>query len=150
MKKMILTTAFSIFTLASLLIAQPKPNEQVEKTPEEKAMEKTDHLANKLGLDDQQKEQVYNLTLESIQEMDAYREELRKSREKFQAQRKELLDRQQDKLKSILNEEQFHQFELARERRIGRMQARRQMQRHDRMPGPGKPKGPPPEEMPPR
>ncbi len=150
MKKMILLASFSIFSLASLLIAQPIPHDQADKTPEEKAMEKTEKLTTKLGLDDQQKEQVYNLALESIQEMDAYREALRKSREKFQAQRKELLDRQQDKLKNILNDEQFHQFELARERRIGRMQARRQMQRQERMPGPGIPKGPPPEEMPPR
>ncbi len=150
MKKMILMVAFSICSFGVVLIAQAAPNEQHQRTPEERATERSEHMAKKLGLDEQQKQQVYKLILESIKEMDVQREAMQQSREQFQKQRKEFIEGQQEKLRGIFSEEQYHQFELDRERKIGQRQGRRQMQKqmqHGRGPGQGRPKGPPPKEM---
>ncbi|MFC0183021.1 hypothetical protein SAMN04515674_10512 [Pseudarcicella hirudinis] len=93
------------------------------KTPEERANAQTKRLSKALGLSPEQETQVMALMLERVLKNDY----ARNATDKAQAfkERKELIDSQNDKFKTILTPEQFTKYTNLQEEMKNRMRDRR-------------------------
>lgn len=109
MKKQILAavTACCLMAGAQVFAQKPERDQAARQRPtaEQMAQRKTDRMAEQLGLNDSQKEQVYTLNLQQIQRMEQQREQMR------QAQQAEA-----EEMKKILTDEQFAAWKQQQQR----------------------------------
>ncbi len=110
------------FLLSLLLVAaigsgawaQEKEKRGQQKNPEEMATKMTDKMADKLGLTEEQRQQVYESHLALVSTKKANREEM-----------KEAAEQHDNRMKDILTEEQYHEFQQMREKMKDRMKHHR-------------------------
>lgn len=130
---MILAMMVFVGGLSTGALAQQVPEQEKQPlTPEERAAKITEKMTESLGLDESQKDKVYAINLDAARQLETYRQEMKAAREAFREKRKALMSAKAEELKAVLSEEQFHRFELQRERYIGRKEGRRQMMRRQR------------------
>src|ERR1044071_8366495 len=92
-------------------------------TPEQRAEKQTAKMQQALQLSDAQKKEVYQLNLQSAQEMQAARKEARDGKkEKFKA----MHERKEARLKSSLSADQSKKYQQMQEERKNKMK-----QKHD-------------------
>lgn len=107
MKKTIVAAALSFAALT--ITAQNTKNEG--KTLEERVKIKTEQMAKKLALSNEQKEKTYNANLNLAKQMQEIREQIKSLHEKQKA----LLEEHNKEMKSILSDEQYQKYLQMRE-----------------------------------
>ncbi|WP_374166214.1 hypothetical protein [Arcticibacter sp. MXS-1] len=108
MKKTILTAAL-FMALSISTFSQEKPSRQ-KKSPEERAQLMTDHLSQKLSLNEKQKSEVYQINLDRAKEMEKIRASAAEDRKKmFEQQMQERKDAD-DKINKLLSDDQKKTF----------------------------------------
>ena len=91
-------------------------------TPEQRAEKQASRMQEALKLTDAQRQAIYELNLSTGKEMRAMKQADRAaSKEKFQAMRQQ----KEAKMKSILSESQYVQFQQMKAERMKKMQAKR-------------------------
>ena len=130
--KNLLTTALLIGALGLSATAQERRAERPERTPEEIATQRTEHLTTQLGLTAQQKEAVYGLQLEEATRQRKHLEtrraaaaEARQGRGEAMKQQRERQTALQRQLDEILTEEQRETLAAQRAERREAMRERR-------------------------
>lgn len=102
MKKRIFAAAIALFLLAGTSVsAQETKGQQTKERPtaEQIAQRRTEKMAEKLNLNDAQKQQVYELNLEQAKKMQSHAELVRDAR-----------NANAEKMKAILTPEQYEQW----------------------------------------
>lgn len=122
MKKLMTTVGLGILiALTSVTFAQDHPikhktltkDERKNMSAEEKAKHKTDRMTKKLDLSEDQAKQIYALNLESEQEREVLKAEMKKLKEKSKAKR---LEKMAD-IEKILTAEQNEKIEALKAKR---------------------------------
>jgi Spy/CpxP family protein refolding chaperone len=122
MKKLITTVGLGILiALTSVNFAQDHPikhktltkDERKNMSAEEKAKHKTDRMTKKLDLSEDQAKQIYALNLESEQEREVLKAEMKKLKEKSKAKR---LEKMAD-IEKILTAEQNEKIKALKAKR---------------------------------
>lgn len=111
MKKIILTLGLMAFIGLSAM-AQQRGGERP--SPEQRATKMTEKMAEELSLSADQKKQILEINLERAKKMDQDRAERMKETEARKAEmdaRREEMKRQDEKIKSVLTEEQLGKWE---------------------------------------
>lgn len=104
MKKMILTALlFAGITAAGF--SQERPKRQV-KTAEERAQMMTDHLDQKLSLNEKQKAEIYKINLERAKETDKAMSAAREARKRDFEKQKKSFQASDEKISKLLNDDQ--------------------------------------------
>lgn len=91
-------------------------------TPEERATKQAQRMTQALQLTADQKQQVYDLALQTAKQMEAARSSGDRSAMKA------MRDQNDAKMKSILTADQYTKFEQIKAERMGRMKDRQQQQ----------------------
>lgn len=117
MKRITLVMALMAF-LALPALAQDAPRNKREVDPKERAEEMTDRMADRLELDEDQQKELLKANLE-----------MAKFRAEQQRMAMEKKDIHEQKLKTILTEEQFQEYQQAKERMRKRAQERKRKHR---------------------
>jgi len=112
MIKKISLIALAFMIAASALMAQPKPP-----SPEDQAA----HLKEKLGLNDDQTAKVESILKASHEKMEAQMEASKESREADREAFKKMMDETNDKIMSVLTDEQKTEYKKFMEERKGMM-----------------------------
>lgn len=94
----------SFLLLSTGLFAQ---EQKKERTPEQHAEKMTNHLKEKLELDDKQYEKIKSLNIEQAKEMAEYREKMKALKDEFKASK----EKHQEAVKAELTDEQKVKFE---------------------------------------
>jgi len=116
MKKMFLS-AILFIGLGTMAFAQ-QPGKGMRKSPEQRAEKMTAVLEEKLQLSEEQKAKIYAINLENVKKRDAERRERMKTE---RAAMKESLQKQDEQITGILNDDQKSAFEnLKKERNTER------------------------------
>ncbi len=116
MKKTVLFLFVTMFAVSSLFAQQRQ-----RATPEQRAERQTETLVKELGLDDKQKEKVYEISLKFAQPSKSESTDREKRREEF---RKKMEERNAA-IKALLTEEQQKKFEEHLKNAQNRPQGRR-------------------------
>ena len=113
--RVVVVTALLIGGLSMAHAQQPEgtppPRKQEQKSPEERAKKKADHLAKKLELTDEQRAQVETANLKAMKELDVVKKKAREDREASKARAKEVRAMHDDEIRSVLTEEQIQVWE---------------------------------------
>lgn len=117
-----------VFPFAMMLAVTLSAQDALPEPPsaEEKAEKLTDRMTEHLELNDIQAEQVYQMNLESAQQMEPYMQALRDAREGLREERKAQEARRAAELASVLTPEQLAKLETLKADRKKRMAERRQ------------------------
>jgi len=117
-----------VFPLAMMLAVTLSAQDALPELPsaEEKAEKLTDRMSEHLELNDVQAEQVYQMNLESAQQMEPYMQALRNAREVLHTERKEQETARATALASVLTPEQLAKLETLKSDRKKRMAERRE------------------------
>lgn len=133
MKKKIFSLFLISFAFLFLVEAQRGPMHQRKmrdpKTPEQRATAITNRLTKRLGLNDEQKQQIYKVNLQTAQRVDELRTEVKDKRERgekpekdFYAKRIRELNQQRDQsILATLNAQQKVEYEKLKKEQKERM-----------------------------
>lgn len=116
--------------------AQDKREKIKDATPEERVEMRTNKMAEKLGLDENQKKKVKEIFEAQQKENSAAREEMKAEREKMRAEREKALTERKAsmkkqheelkaKLKPILTKEQFEKWETMQNENMDKLKEKR-------------------------
>ncbi|MGV3510027.1 MAG: hypothetical protein ACO1N7_12120 [Sphingobacteriaceae bacterium] len=121
MKKLILS-AILFLGITATGFSQDKP-QRVQKTPEERAQMMTDALDKKLSLSESQKTQIYQINLERAQAMNNAKTD---KKEVDRSQMKAQFEASENKIVSILNDEQKATYAKLKEEREAKMKQQKE------------------------
>lgn len=131
MKVRTMMTALAL--MASTAIFAQHEMKRAEISPEERAQKMTDKLAERLELNDEQKQAVLKLNTEQAKQMQAKREESKKEREARHVEMKEHRSAYEAELKEILTEDQYAKFQADVKKRHEKMSMRKEHRAKQRL-----------------
>ena len=112
-----------LFAGMNTAIAQDAPKQKM--SPEQRAEKQTKMMVNKLNLNDQQAEQVMQINKETAAKMRPLVENGKENKEKM----KSVLSERDSRLKSVLTEEQYGNYEHVKQERMDKRKERRMMRK---------------------
>ncbi|MCS6796101.1 MAG: hypothetical protein RMJ97_10000 [Raineya sp.] len=132
----VLFLAFAMLAEAQRMGMRRNPN-RPPKTPEQRANALTNRLTKRLGLNGEQKEQIYKINLQAAQRIDELRTEARAKRERgekpergYYAQKIRELNQQRDQnIMATLNAQQKLEYEKIKQKRKETMKKRMEKRR---------------------
>jgi len=93
-------------------------------TPEDKATAMVKRYTKRLSLTPEQQAKIYDITLATIQEGEALRQEASENRQAKMEKRKAMMEESEAKIKQLLNPDQIKQFDMIKAERIAKMEER--------------------------
>jgi hypothetical protein len=96
-----------------------QPAQRPQRTPEQRAQAASNHLVKTLGINDDQKQKVYDLTLMRINKMSEIRTQYSNDKPKMRAEMKALQPVFDGKMKEILTPDQYTQWLAQRSQGAG-------------------------------
>lgn len=124
MKAITLSFAMLFISMGAMAQESTETDKKKEKpTPEQRAQKYADKMQLELGIDDTQKQSIYDLRIEKMNKVKEIREANKGDKEAIKTQAKPVVKEFNLGMKEILNETQFEKYKELRKKERQRMKA---------------------------